>query len=799
MAVSPAAGSAAVALVSAQRNLGVQVASGDALDVRSFRVEESLSELFSIKLRVVSANHDVALDAVVGGPATLEIHGGQREVSRDRSWTGICREFQQVRAEPDGLSTYELEIVPTLWLFTQRRNHRIFQQMSELDIVEALLGEWGISYRKEIGAAFAPRDYRVQYGESDYTFLCRMLEDIGVTFWFAGGDGGSELVLGDAPQLSSPRATSLQFKDQPTAADRDHVTRVAIKQRITPGGFTVRDYDTRLPAEFPLLAGASAGGGSVESRLEQFVYAPGAFLFSGAERGDTPSADDRGAARSSERAASELASRRLDAARGDRVAVGFDTTANDLAPGVVFSIAEHPRADLSQPLLVASSRHEGTHDGAWTHACEARLASSPYRPSLVTPRPKVSGVETATVVGPAGDEIHVDEFGRVRVHFHWDRESKRNEKSSSWLPVSQPWGGAGYGGTNLPRIGQEVVVDFLGGDPDRPVVTGRIYTNLQRTPYKLPENKTQSGWKSCSTNQTGGYNELMFEDLSGKELVRMQAEKNLDKLVKNDESVVIGHDRTKLVKHDDRLTVEHDRRKNVDHDETTRVGNDRRELVEHDERIVIGNDRDELVKKNEDLVIGKNRSKLVKKHEREVVALTRTRMVGINEAVVIGIAQQLKVGVDQSTQVGKNRSVKVGKNQSTNVGKNQDLAVGGKRSIKVGKTATETVALAKMLTVGGAFQTTVGAIMNTTVGAAMNTTVALSASEQVGVSKSVVAGTSISLTCGRSSLVLEASGKITMAIEGGSSVVLADKNTTVTAPSGGVVIIQGGPEVHLNP
>jgi type VI secretion system secreted protein VgrG len=295
------------AVLAEKRNLEVRVDSGHALDVRSFRVEERLSDLFSIRLVVVSPSHDLALDAIVGGPATFEIHGGERDVARDRSWSGICREFQQVRVEPDGLSTYELEIVPNLWLLSQRRNHRIFQQMSELAIVEKLLGEWGIAFRKEIGGTFAPRDYRVQYGESDYTFLLRMLEDIGVTFWFVDGDGVSELVLGDAPQQSPPRSAAVAFKDQPTAADRDHVTRVTLKQQVTPGGFTIRDYDTRLPSDFPLLAGARDGGGSVEARLEQFVYQPGAFLFSGAEPGDTPSADDRGVARSNEKAAAALA------------------------------------------------------------------------------------------------------------------------------------------------------------------------------------------------------------------------------------------------------------------------------------------------------------------------------------------------------------------------------------------------------------------------------------------------------------------------------------------------------------
>jgi type VI secretion system secreted protein VgrG len=171
-------------------------------------------------------------------------------------------------------------------------------------------------------------------------------------------------------------------------------------------------------------------------------------------------------------------------------------------------------------------------------------ADQPYYPPVKTSKPKTQGVESATVVGPPGEEIHTDELGRVRVHFHWDRESKMDDNSSTWIHVNQPWGGAGYGGTNLPRVGQEVLVDFLGGDPDRPVIIGRVFTALQTTPYKLPDNKTQSGWKSNSTGNTGGYNELMFEDAQGKELVRMQAEKDYKGLIKNDASTHVGNNRS---------------------------------------------------------------------------------------------------------------------------------------------------------------------------------------------------------------------------------------------------------------
>jgi type VI secretion system secreted protein VgrG len=784
---------AAVASLIGEANLRVRFASATALDVRSFRVREAVSELFEIQLRVVAREHDLDFDELVGADASFEIRGRRRELDRDRRWTGVCRDLQQISAEPGGLSTYELSIVPVLWLLTQRKNYRIFQHRSELDIVRQILDEWGISPRLALSGSYPAREYRVQYAESDYAFVCRMLEDAGVSYFFEESDEGSRLVLSDAPQAAEPRAFAIPYRDEPTAADRDHVGKLALRRQMRPAKVTLRDHDTRLPADYPLLAGVSAASTSRESRLEQFEYAPGAFKCAGEADGSSPSADDRGASRSNEGLARELAARRVQALRGNALVASFETSANDLAPGVVFSITGHPRHDLDERrgLVVVRSTFEGEHDGAWSHRCEASFADAPLRPEPRTPRPKVNGVESATVVGPAGDEIHVDEFGRVRVHFHWDRESRRDEKSSCWIPVSQSWGGAGYGGTNLPRIGQEVVIDFLGGDPDQPIVVGRIYTNQQKTPYKLPDNKTQSGWKSCSTNQTGGYNEIMFEDLAGQELLRMQAEKDLDKLVKNDERVVIGHDRTKLVKHDDQLRVEHDRRKRIDHDETISIGHDRKELVENDERIKIGKNRTEKVGSNESITIGKNRTKKVKKNEIEAVAISRSRMVGVNEAVLVGVAQQIKVGVRQNVDIGSQQSIKVGKNQSTKVGSTQSIDVGKVQTVKVGKAATETIGLAKTLNVGVAYQIGVGGVMSTTVGK--------SQSEQVGTTKSVTAGESITLTCGKASITMEAAGTITLAIEGGSSVVLADKNATVTAPSGGVVVIQGGPEVHLNP
>ncbi len=557
------------------KNFEVTVGSGDKLEVRHFNVQERLSGLFQVHLVAVSDNPSINFDDVVGQAAKFDMSAGQH----DKFWSGICNHFEQVGVETTGVSTYQLTLVPTFWLLTQRKNYRMFQQISEPDIVVKILKEWGIEPKLRIDkAAYKKRKYRVQYAESDFAFINRVLEDAGITYYFEQEGDETKLVLSDAPQTNTKRGESLQFMDDTSMKTDIHsefVTSVRIGQQVRPGKYTMRDHDYRKPPAYELKSMAS-GGLAVEDKLERFQYVPGAFLF-GTDSGDaTPSADDKGKTRSDEKEGATLAQKRLDAKRGTARTATFETNAHDLAPGVVMSMHGHPNAALGDDKthLVVESSLSGSKEGEWSHHCQVHGTDVSFRPELATPRPKTQGIESATVVGPSGEEIHCDEFGRVRVHFHWDRESKMDDNSSCWIHVSQPWAGAGYGGTNLPRIGQEVLVDFLGGDPDRPVIVGRVYTNLQKTPYKLPDNKTQSGWKSNSTGGTGGYNEIMFEDAKGKELVNMQAEKDLTKLVKHDETVTIGNDRTKTVGHDDTLTVGNNRTRMVGNNETVTIGVD---------------------------------------------------------------------------------------------------------------------------------------------------------------------------------------------------------------------------------
>jgi type VI secretion system secreted protein VgrG len=247
----------------------------------------------------------------------------------------------------------------------------------------------------------------------------------------------------------------------------------------------------------------------------------------------------------------------------------------------VMRILDHPQRELAddKKLLVLTSRISGKSFADMAHQVEVRSADLPYCPPLRQHKPSVNGVENATVVGPPGEEIHTDEFGRVRVQFHWDREGHRDENSSCWIHVSQPWSGAGYGGSNLPRVGQEVIVDFLGGDPDRPVITGRVYTNLQKTPYRLPENKTRSGWRSNSSPSTGGYNELMFEDRAGNELVHMRAERNMTTQVNQDHFSNIGNNRSTSIQNHETKTVGGNQEHNISGSNTTSTGADLKESV----------------------------------------------------------------------------------------------------------------------------------------------------------------------------------------------------------------------------
>lgn len=668
--------------------LELSFASGESsLGVRRFSVHETLSSLFSVSVWARSENPGVDLEALIGQEASLRVQSGVKfaRLGGARLWTGIVSNAQQVQAVIPGggtkeLSTYYVRIVPKLWLLTQKRNYRVFQHQSIPDIVEKILGDWAIEPTWKLGGEHPKLEFKVQYAESDYSFISRLLEEAGIAFWFPDDDNnGSKLFLGDKLESGELRpGEALSFVDNPNQeAEKEFVTRVRISHEVKPGAHVMRSFDFRNPTfnlmgDGPQLMGADA-------RFEQYHYEPNSFNIETDKGGNTPVADDKGTARHSEAYGRERAEKRLLAERSGHRAVTFDTNTIDLWPGQILKIDRHPHGEIndSSKLLVTEFSVEGTPEGEWNMSARAVFTDMPYRPQNKTPKPRVEGVQSALVVGPKGQEIHTDEFGRVRVHFPWDRESKSDDFSSLWVRVSQGWAGTGYGMIVIPRIGQEVLVAFVAGDPDQPIVVGRVFNATQTPPYKLPEHKTRSTWKSDSSLGSDGFNEIMFEDLKGHELVWEQAQKNRRRLVKNDEFITVVHDRQKLVKHDETertlgfvkiyigkdqdIVIKHDKRERVEGNSHLRIYGKRNQQVDGKQSLTVKGDRHEIVEKNHALAAGEEihisaGTQLVIEADQDITIKGPGGFVRIDSSGVIINGKTVKINSGGSPGSGKGSS-----------------------------------------------------------------------------------------------------------------------------------------------
>jgi type VI secretion system secreted protein VgrG len=549
----------------------------DSLSVRHFAVHEQMSRLFDVAVLARSPHDEIDLESIVGQGAGFALESGVAHLStKTRVWTGICSHMELVQAEPTGLSTYFVKIVPSLWRTTLRRNNRIFQHLTIPDIVQKVLAEWQIAPQLKLTAQYLKHEYRVQYGETDFAFVSRLLEEAGIAYYFTHDGSQSALVLTDEPTNGDVRP-SLHYVDNPSqSAEREFITKVKLSQRVKPGRYTLRDFDFRKQLDYQLYSDAKASTPN-ELPYELYDYEPGAFWYepgpSGGGAGDTPVADDKGVARTNEKEGKQLVTRDLDGERRARRSIAFEINVVDLSPGILMTIDAHPRKDIAnKKLLVVESSIEGAPGAEWLMKGESVYTDVTYRPERRTPRPRIHGVQSAVVVGPPGEEIYVDEFGRIRVQFHWDREGKYDDNSTCWMRVNQGWAGAGYGLLNLPRIGQEVLVEFFEGDPDQPVVTGRVFSQTRRVLYKLPDNKTKSGWKSETSPGGGGFNELSFEDAAGREEIHIQAQKDFTELVKHDQSSTVLNNRSASITANDSMTVGQNQSFTVDLSQSHTIG-----------------------------------------------------------------------------------------------------------------------------------------------------------------------------------------------------------------------------------
>jgi type VI secretion system secreted protein VgrG len=602
-----------VAFLKAQTPLG-----GDAFLLETFAAREGLSESFLAVLDLLApAETAVPFEKLLGQAVSVQFFG--------RAFHGIVTRFSQgprVRAltESAYFIRYRAELRPKFWLLKKNVNCRIFQQLSVPDILKKVLT--GLDLDNQIQGTYPKRNYCVQYAESDFDFACRLMEEEGIFYFFKYAAGGHTLVLADKP-TAHPKLTpdtQVVFDDLIGPNRPEYRVHHWLKnQELRPAKFRLRDYHFELspkPTEAVQPAPANLAVGTVSHPLQ-----PGGANFEVndypayvAHRHDNVDPGGGGASEADSHFADEarrVTSLRMqeDAAGGVEIEGASNYAA--FAAGFKFALSKHFNADGNYVL----TRVEHTASVSGHYAPAERPATQyqntfrciplelPFRPARVTPRPRVRGTQTAVVVGPAGQEIFTDKFGRVKVKFPWDREAAQDQTSSCWVRVGTPWAGAAWGSVHIPRIGQEVIVSFLEGDPDQPLIVGSVYNAQNMPPYTLPDNKTQSGLKSRSTmkGDAGMFNEIRFEDLKGSELFFVQAQKDYQRLVKNDDTLEVKHDqkitvknnrteevsegdekvtiakgaRTHAVKKDDKLTVEGGQTVEVTNDQaiTVKSGN----------------------------------------------------------------------------------------------------------------------------------------------------------------------------------------------------------------------------------
>jgi type VI secretion system secreted protein VgrG len=555
----------------AQHSQELHIEGGDAYDVREYVIHEGVNTLFSIDLVVRCHNDAVDLEATVGAEARFRLAVDPTHLPHlePLQWTGVVSDIEHVVSEGDGLSTYHLRLAPRFWLLTQRTNCRVFQQMTDLEVVIAMLKEWGLPHDSQCSEKYKPKKYKVQYQETDFAFVSRLLEDSGISYVLEQGEHGTTIVLRDRPETRQPVAAPLEHLNGSLAGPR-WATGFRAERSVRQGRSTFADHDPRLPNE-PLLAHAQSSHHPLESKLESFAYTPGAFKFGNAGPRDTPTADDHGRVRTDHEEARRIAEHDAAARVARSQHFSFRSNCVEVRAGSVVSVDNHPIAERFKKLLVTRAEIRGSASAPVEILADAVSGEVSFKPDRTTPRPMIAGVESATVVGPASETIHCDEFGRVRVQFHWDRYGKMDEHSSCWIPVSQPWAGEGFGMIHLPRIGHEVLVSFLGGNPEEPVIVGRAFTNLRRPPFALPAAKDESGLRTSSVPETEGYNLLRYVDTAGQELVEGRAEKDMRTRVNHDKSLSVGHDRVMEIGHDDEERIGRTQQETVGKDKLMQV------------------------------------------------------------------------------------------------------------------------------------------------------------------------------------------------------------------------------------
>ncbi|KVC77297.1 type VI secretion system tip protein VgrG [Burkholderia ubonensis] len=555
---------------------------GDDLKFHRLDGEEALGRLFEYRIEALADSHSLSLKDLLGKPVTVRI---AQQDGATRYLNGIVARASLAGRRAERYYGYALVVRPWLWLATRRSDCRIFQNKTVPEIVQEVLAPYGFPIESKLTEAYAPRDYCVQYNETDEAFVSRLMEFEGIYYYFRHAAQSHTLMLCDAmsSHAALPGYATIPFiaPDRTAIADEEHVDGWLPAQEVSIGKHQTSDYDYTKPR-------ADLSAQQVDPRgHDHDGFA--SFEWPGGYRDDAPGA--------------RYSRVRLEERQAEHERASASTDVRGIAPGWLFTLAHCPRADQNREYLIVQCEYRfqenayatGGGADAVVHASQVLVqpSSLPYRSPRATPRPRTSGPQTATVVGPPGEEIWTDQYGRVKLQFRWDRYGQSNQDSSCWVRVSSPWAGGGFGGVQIPRIGDEVVVDFLNGDPDQPIVTGRVYNGERMPPWGLPGSATQSGLLSRSS--PGGTaehaNAFRFEDKKGAEQLWMHAERNFDAETEVDHSLSVGNNHTHTVGNDETMQVKNNRLRRVGRDETVNIGQHRVAQIGGNETHGVGGSR----------------------------------------------------------------------------------------------------------------------------------------------------------------------------------------------------------------
>ena len=508
---------------------------------------EAMSESFALTLTVLGTDARIDRSKLLGQPVTVAIPTQNLLTSRYVNGKITRVAVSAVELTGTRYAVYQLTVEPDLWPMKRDRNLRIFQGQTVPQIVKTLLGEHQVNVEDKLTGSYRVWDYCVQYQESSLDFISRLMELEGIAYHFRHEADKHTLVLTDAATQYQPFSgyEVIPYHQTPSggSTDEEGISQWALEDSVTPGIYSLDDYDFRKPNAWLFQAQQNPASPKLGS-IDVYDW-PGRFV-------------DKGHG--------EFYARiRQERWQVEHQQIQATATAAGIAPGHTFTLTNAPFfSDNGEYLVTAAGYHleenrYASGEGETIHRTDFTVIPSAvaYRPAQTTAWPRTYGPQTAKVVGPNGESIWTDKYGRVKVKFHWDRLAKGDDTSSCWVRVSSAWAGQGYGGVQIPRVGDEVVVDFINGDPDRPIITGRVYNDASMPPWALPAAATQMGFMSRTKDgSVDNANALRFEDKAGAEQVWIQAERNMDTSVKNDETHSVGGERSHYVKKNELHRVE---------------------------------------------------------------------------------------------------------------------------------------------------------------------------------------------------------------------------------------------------